>query len=225
MPSTLSSLFISYSRTDSAFVDRLEGDLQAHNFHTWVDRSELKGGQDWLNELEEAIEQCQILLVVLSPEAVASKYVKMEYRQAIRLDKHVIPLEYRVCPKVPMALASLQFVSFKVYEQGLNNLLRALNSDEVKESRVAPSTKTAVEQRKRILQILYEARSDPLKPLDREDLARLIGQPWYEIQPDVAYLEEKGYIITKRRQISSLIFYRLNITTQGVDVVEGRILL
>ena len=64
MPSTLSSLFISYSRTDSAFVDRLEGDLQAHNFHTWVDRSELKGGQDWPDELEKAIEQCQILLFI-----------------------------------------------------------------------------------------------------------------------------------------------------------------
>jgi len=79
------------------------------------------------------------------------------------------------------------------------------------------------EQRKSILQILYEARSDPSQPFDGEVLARLIGKPPHEIQPDIAYLEEKGYIITKRRQIESLIFHRLSITTQGIDLVEGGI--
>src|SRR5438045_2478351 len=99
MPDKLTSIFISYSRTDSEFVNRLEADLQARNFRTWVDRRKLEGGQNWLDELEKAIEHCDMLLVVLSPLAVTSDYVRMEYRFARSLGKVVIPLEYQICPK------------------------------------------------------------------------------------------------------------------------------
>jgi hypothetical protein len=33
-----------------SFVDRLEADLQARNFRTWVDRRRLEGGEEWLEE-------------------------------------------------------------------------------------------------------------------------------------------------------------------------------
>ena len=57
-------------RTDSAFVDRLEADLKARSFRPWVDRSKLEGGQPWMDELEKAIDRCQIVIVVVSPDAV-----------------------------------------------------------------------------------------------------------------------------------------------------------
>ncbi len=120
------SVFISYSRTDSTFVDRLEADLQARNFRMWIDRRKLEGGQVWLDELEKAIERSHIMLVVLPPEAVQSKYVRMEYRYAQGLDKLVIPLEYQHCPRVPIDLNNLQWVDFKrSYNRGLGDLLVA----------------------------------------------------------------------------------------------------
>ena len=76
------------------------------------------------------------------------------------------------------------------------------------------------EQRMRILQIFYEARSTPLQTLDREELADCIGKPWHEIQQDVAYLEEEGYLVTKHALISSRAFHILSITTKGVKYVE-----
>jgi len=127
MPEEPVSIFISYSRTDSEFVDRLEADLQARNFRTWVDRHKLEGGQIWLDEIEKSIEQCQVLLVVLSPASVTSQYVRMEYRYARSLDRLVIPLLYRPCPRVPIDLSSLQRVNFEsAYEQGLKELLITL---------------------------------------------------------------------------------------------------
>jgi TIR domain len=126
------SIFISYARTDSSFTDRLEADLQARNFYTWVDRRKLEGGQVWLDELENAIERCHVLLVVLSPNAVKSDYVRMEYRYAQKLGKSVIPLEYQSCQKVPIDLNSLQWVSFTgEYEKGLGELLIALSPIEI----------------------------------------------------------------------------------------------
>src|ERR1051326_7681465 len=127
MPDTPLSLFISYSRTDSAFVDRLEADLKARNFQPWVDRRKLEGGQDWSAELQKAIENCQLMLVVLSPEAMASKYVRREYRYADSQDKPIIPLNWRPT-KVPFELNDIQWVNFVGnYNQGLADLLVALS--------------------------------------------------------------------------------------------------
>jgi hypothetical protein len=82
MPGAPLSLFISYSRTDSAFADRLFADLLARSFRPWMDRRKLEGGQDFLNEIQSAIDRCQVLLLILSPEAMASKNVRREYRYA-----------------------------------------------------------------------------------------------------------------------------------------------
>ncbi|HEY7127412.1 MAG TPA: TIR domain-containing protein [Ktedonobacterales bacterium] len=127
MPDTPLSLFISYSRTDSEFVDRLEADLKARNFQPWVDRRKLEGGQDWSAELEKAIERCQLLVVVLSPEAMASKYVRREYRYADSQNKPIIPLNWRTT-KVPFELNDIQWVNFEGnYDKGLADLLVALS--------------------------------------------------------------------------------------------------
>lgn len=126
-PEAPKSIFISYSRTDSTFVDRLERDLLNYGFHPWVDRSEIPGGKDWMKEIQRAIDDCQVLLVVLSPDAVASEYVPMEYRHALRKKKQTIPLDYRPVQDVPMDLPGLQWVNFQnAYEDGLKKLLAAL---------------------------------------------------------------------------------------------------
>jgi hypothetical protein len=75
------------------------------------------------------------------------------------------------------------------------------------------------ELRGKILQILYEERSNPLQ-IFGEDLADQMGIPWHDIQPEVAYLVKKGYVATGRSQIGRQIFHMLSITTEGVDFVE-----
>ncbi len=132
MPDAPLSLFISYSRTDSAFVDRLEADLRARSFQPWVDRRKLEGGQDWMDELEKAIDRCQIVIVVISPDAVQSKYVRMEYRYGRGQGKPIIPAYCRATPKVPIDLNGLQWVNFQSgYDQGFNDLQIALSRQEL----------------------------------------------------------------------------------------------
>jgi hypothetical protein len=100
-------IFISYSRVDSDFVDRLEADLRSRGFDTWVDRRRLEGGQDWASEIEHAIDRSDLMLVALSPEAEASPWVKLEYERALSDAKPLIPLIYREC-HIPDGLASTQ---------------------------------------------------------------------------------------------------------------------
>jgi hypothetical protein len=69
------------------------------------------------------------MLVVLSPDAVESKYVTMEYRHAIRTDKVLIPLLYQHIERGPMDLNDIQWIDFQnagTYNQSLTELLKAL---------------------------------------------------------------------------------------------------
>jgi hypothetical protein len=136
MPDTSISIFISYAHADSALVDRLEADLRQQGFDPWVDRQRLKGGQRWRRELQDAVKHAQVLLIVLSPEAVASKNVQIEYDYVLELGNVVIPLYYRQC-EVPMELRAIQWIDFRhSYEQGLAALGQVLRSQQ---ERVAAS--------------------------------------------------------------------------------------
>jgi len=127
MPDTPINLFISYAHADSAFVDRLEADLHQQGFDPWVDRQRLKGGQRWRRALQDAVKRAQVLLIVLSPDAVASENVQIEYDYMLELGKLVIPLYYRQC-EVPMELRAIQWIDFRhSYEQGLAALLDVLH--------------------------------------------------------------------------------------------------
>jgi hypothetical protein len=127
MPDVPISVFISYSRTDTTLVDKLEDDLVARNFRPWVDRRRLEGGQEWLDVIQEAINSCDVLVVLLTPDAVKSKFVRMEYRYAQRKDKVVIPVLYRPC-EIPIDLIDIHHVNFEgSYETGLKELLSALS--------------------------------------------------------------------------------------------------
>jgi predicted ATPase len=139
MPDTPLSIFISYSHADSAFVDQLETDLRKLGFETWVDRQRLAGGQRWRREIQEAVEQAQVLLIVLSPDAIASWSVQVEFDYALELSKLLIPIYYRQC-NVPMELRAIQWIDFRhSYEQGLEALLQVLQSPQ---ERVIPSAPT-----------------------------------------------------------------------------------
>jgi hypothetical protein len=105
--------FISYSRVDSNFVDKLEADLRVRGIQTWVDRSKLEGGQDWAHEIENAITRHDIFILVMSPDAMSSDYVRMEYQIAFRLKKRFLPIAYRECQMTPeVAAQTKQFFDF-----------------------------------------------------------------------------------------------------------------
>ncbi|NOG50952.1 MAG: toll/interleukin-1 receptor domain-containing protein [Chloroflexi bacterium] len=100
MPDQPLSLFISYKRVDSAFVDRLEVDLRVRGFDTWLDRRDLasRGGANWRREPQIAIDRAHALVLVLTPDAAASPYVGWEYRYAVAIGRPIYVLLLRDCP-------------------------------------------------------------------------------------------------------------------------------
>ena len=75
----MDQVFISYSRKDLEFVQRLANDLKAADFEVWYDLSGLEAGTRWGTEIQKAIEESQHFLVVLSPNSVQSDWVEREF--------------------------------------------------------------------------------------------------------------------------------------------------
>ncbi|MEO8355453.1 MAG: TIR domain-containing protein [Chloroflexota bacterium] len=124
----MQKIFISYSRKDIGFVRKLSGDLEKLGYEVWWDVSDLRGGDDWVRVIPEAIEASQFFLVVLSPNALTSEWVRKEYTQALKLKKKVIPLML-TASRVPFSLNTINYVDFTSedeYAASLNNLLTAL---------------------------------------------------------------------------------------------------
>jgi len=105
----MTQVFISYSRKDLAFVEHLAEDLKAAGLEVWYDLSGLDGGTRWGREIQTAIQQSQVFVVVLSPNSVESEWVEKEFMYANSLKRKIIPLLYQPC-ETPMWFINLHFI-------------------------------------------------------------------------------------------------------------------
>jgi len=71
-------IFFSYAREDSDFALKLAKALRAAGADLWIDQLDIPAGRRWDRAVEEALEACSRMLVVLSPEAVDSPNVMDE---------------------------------------------------------------------------------------------------------------------------------------------------
>ena len=125
-----SEVFISHSSLDAPFAALITELLQRHGVPFWLSRRNLVGAQQWHDEIGAALNRCDWFVVILSPDSVASKWVKRELLFALdddRYDGKIIPLLYRPCEykELSWALSLLQMVDFTVdFDAGSRDLLR-----------------------------------------------------------------------------------------------------
>src|SRR5262245_25582342 len=115
-------IFISHSSADNAFGQQLAEDLRKMGYDTWYDSSPgrdasgLIGGDPWWERIQMELTGRPIFLVILSPSAMASRWVRDEVSIAWQqknsaTGKVIIPILYQNTPVFP-ALATIQYVSF-----------------------------------------------------------------------------------------------------------------
>jgi tetratricopeptide (TPR) repeat protein len=91
-------LFISHSATDDDFVRELREALANHGQDGWIDSRELRGGDSLWLEIQRGIEAASAFVVVVSPEALQSKWVGKELRHALTLREQRGKEKFRVIP-------------------------------------------------------------------------------------------------------------------------------
>jgi hypothetical protein len=75
--------FISYSSRDQAFAERLHADLQNKEVRCWYAPHNLPIGAKTRPAIDEAIRECDKLLLVLSRHSVESAWVEHEIERAL----------------------------------------------------------------------------------------------------------------------------------------------
>lgn len=119
--------FFSYARRDSEFVLKLAKELREVGAILWLDQLDILGGQRWDRAIEEALGACQGMIVVLSPESLASNNVMDEVSYALEAGKLVVPILLR-SGTIPFRLRRVQHVDFTAgYDTGFAQLLRSLH--------------------------------------------------------------------------------------------------
>ncbi|MEM9952968.1 MAG: TIR domain-containing protein, partial [Chloroflexota bacterium] len=89
---TTDTIFISYSRANTDFAVMLENKLKELGFTVKRDRTNLRGGEAWWQQLKELIEESHYMVLCMSPEAIKSKYVADEWHHARSSGTAVIPV-------------------------------------------------------------------------------------------------------------------------------------
>jgi len=129
------SVFISYSKTDKAFVKNLYDALAAHVSNMWVDWEDIPLSAEWLKEVHKGIEQSDVCICVLSPEGIKSETCHFQLEHAVKCGKRLVPVvcldvDYR---EVSKHLNSLNWIFFRTGTDDFNAamvlLLKALNAE------------------------------------------------------------------------------------------------
>ena len=129
-------IFISYSRANISFVQRLVADLRRKGITVWIDQSGLQPGTpDWETALRDAIGKAHAVILIASEEARKSPYVKDELRLAH--DVHHLPIYplwvagalWINC--IPLGWGGTQYIDARGgephYQAALNQLIAVLN--------------------------------------------------------------------------------------------------
>jgi len=124
------TVFISYARADAEFANRLIADLNANGHACWIDKTSIKGGDEWITTIAEGVLNSYAMVVVATRRAIESRWAQDEIAWARRRNKPIIPLllEDVADEASYFALAGYQGISVHDcdYATALPALLRAL---------------------------------------------------------------------------------------------------
>ena len=130
----MSDVFISYSRKDKPFVQKLHNALRSQQRETWVDWDAIEWTENWWQAIERGIEGTNTFVFVISPDSVISEHCRGEIDHAVKHHKRLVPIVYReINPAlVHEALQKLNWLFFRdtdPFEPTLRELIEAIETD------------------------------------------------------------------------------------------------
>src|SRR5579885_582600 len=181
--------FISYSSADGEeFALRLRDELEAGppSIPVWLDKRDIEPGQDWDEEIAEALKTCSSILFVMTRDSVGKQSVcKREWTRALRYKKPIVPIKLHADAEMPFRLDPRQHIDFT----------RALNSEDEFDAALARLRKHVawLASPEGVLQALKDRLEDALRDLQREkDAAQKlrVEDDIKQLKADIAKQEE-----------------------------------
>lgn len=132
----MTQLFISYSEKDGAIQEKVRKRLVREGFTVWVNTVDIPTATDFQLAIERGIEKADNIVLLLSPNSIASQYCQQELTYARRYHKRIIPLlvESMDVATLPSDLQMVQFIDFSSlasdihFDRAVAELIRTLRS-------------------------------------------------------------------------------------------------
>ena len=108
------NVFLSYSRQDRKWAIAVAERLRSAGYAVWDSETEIYPGDNFASKIAEALETADAMVVLVSPDSLASEWVKHEIDFALgssRLSGRLIPVIVRPTDKLPWILQKLKTVS------------------------------------------------------------------------------------------------------------------
>jgi|GEM_PF-1663902 len=125
-------IFLSYISKDADVMWRVFNDLRTEGLTVWIDQTNLEPGTlAWDRAIEEAIVNSDCLVVILSPGARKSEWVREELHYAKQLGKRIFPLlaSGEAQDAIPFGFSTAQWTDIrddKHYHDGILKLIDTL---------------------------------------------------------------------------------------------------
>ena len=121
--------FLSYSRANKDFAIKLAKELKSEGFYIWLDQLDIPAGARWDREVEKALEECEIFMIILTQASINSENVLDEIGYAVDSGKRFLPVMLETC-NVPLRLRRFQYVDFttKSFDEGVESAKELLRN-------------------------------------------------------------------------------------------------
>ena len=124
-------VFVSYSRKDRSFVEKLVNDLRSSGINTWWDLAHISAGENWQKAIEKGLGEASVLLYISSRNSIQSTWMGYELRAFHEKGGMVIPVIVDDAGMMNInknsVLSRIQWIDFrKDYNSAIEPLKRAL---------------------------------------------------------------------------------------------------
>ena len=195
-PASKPRVFISHATADRTFVEsQLIPCLNERQIETWYSKTDIQGGDNWHASIAEGLDECDWFLVVLSPTACNSKWVRHEVEWALsQRDGRLVPVMYQDCDPASLhfALGALQYIDFRPnYDLAKSQLVAKLVGEPARQASASSRRTWTVGRRPMLVSaavaailcvavVLWFVKSRqpaPMHPLGLDEDFRLIAEP------------------------------------------------
>ena len=155
-------VFISYSRKDSAIVERFADELGKAGFSVWMDVNGIETGDEFKRNIVTAIKESEVFLFFSSEASNASVWTVKEVNVAVMLQKSIIPIKLDSAMYDDSILFDLAGLDFIVCN-GTSNIIHAFEKlSRSLGKKVMPNVKSDFKAKTLYSNGVSEVREDPV---------------------------------------------------------------
>ena len=126
-------VFLSYSRRDGVAAGRLSEELEALGWEVWQDTEDIVGGESWRRSVVDGLQAAHAVILIVSPNSMASTNVERELTIADDEGKPVFPVmiaETNLVSGFKYLLAGVQIIDISgpAHRDGMSRLVQAIEA-------------------------------------------------------------------------------------------------